>query len=309
MHGSQKLVSVTLALALALVSFSASLAAPVTQALPACVADPVTGKISGTVTAVDEAGGMVTVDTGGGAFCTVKISTDATHPIALLLGVYFGDLTSDSIVQALTDSQGCATTDGVSWTWADCAAPGAVQVKVTGVNPDGTYIAVNLTDGTPIASLVVSDPETQEKLNGALEELLVEWALEGDGNLMQVSDQVAALHEQGIGFGVLVKLFAIAQASGGTVTVEELLAQVQAGAGMGELFKTYGKPDKTGVGHVRQEVTDKGNGNGQGQHPGNGNLPPGQEKKADQTPKDKPDKVKETCNPNNGNGKGKPACR
>jgi hypothetical protein len=300
-------------MALVLVSFSAALAAPAAQALPPCVADPVTGKISGTVTAIDEATGAVTVDTGGGVLCTVKITTDATHPIALLLGVYFGDLTPDTLEQALTDSQGCATTDGVVWTWADCAAPGAVPVKVTGVNPDGTYIAVKLADGTPIPSLVVTDPETQEKLNGALEDLLVEWALEGDGNLMQVSDQVAALHDQGIGFGVLVKLFAIAQASGGTVTVEELLAQVQAGAGMGELFKTYGKPDKTGVGHVRQDVNDKGNGEGQqpgNDNPSNGNLPPGQEKKADQPAKVKPDKGKETCKPNNGNGngKGRPNC-
>ena len=313
MHRNQKVISIFLSAVFVLFTFSAALAAPAAQALPPCIADPVTGKISGTVTAVDAATGTVTVDTGGGVLCTVNITVDETHPIALLLGIYFGDLNSSTLEEALTNTGGCATPDGTTWTWADCVAAGAVPVRVTGVNPDGTFTAVIVADGTPIASLVVNDPATVEKLNGALETLAVDWALESDGNLLQVSDQVAALHDQGIGFGVLVKLFAIASASGGTVTVEELVAQVQSGVGMGELFKTYGKPDQTGVGHVRQELNDKGKdkdkekGNGLDKHqnPGNGNQPPGQDKKDNQAPKDKDNKVKKVCKSvTKGNGKG-----
>jgi len=73
---------------------------------------------------------------------------------------------------------------------------------------------------------------------------------------------VAELHEgQNLGFGEITKLLQIvveAQASctlegvNCDVTLEGLVAEYKAGAGMGELFKKYGKPGLLGVGHVRK---------------------------------------------------------
>jgi hypothetical protein len=181
---------------------------------------------------------------------------------------------------------------------------------VISVNPDGTYVAV-LADGTLITLVVPeTDTATVKKLNNALETLLVYWTVDALGNRVPVSDQIAALHDQGYGFGVLVKLFAISKASGGTVTVEYLLAQVQSGVGMGQLFKSYGKPPEVGVGHVRQqlknqETQETGNGWEKHQNPNNGNQPPGQDKKENKPPKDKGNKVKGVCKSvSKGNGKG-----
>jgi hypothetical protein len=91
----------------------------------------------------------------------------------------------------------------------------------------------------------------------------------------QLADEIAAYHEQGIGFGVLVKLYAMAEASqeacptgdtttdGSTnsedpactsVTVADLLTEFQSGKGMGQLFKEYGKPALLGVGHVKKAL-------------------------------------------------------
>ncbi len=76
--------------------------------------------------------------------------------------------------------------------------------------------------------------------------------------------------EEGLGFGVLVKLYAIADESeqacaaeaeeAGTetpdetcgVTVEELVELFEGGTGMGQIFQIYGRPSMLGVGHVRQ---------------------------------------------------------
>jgi hypothetical protein len=89
--------------------------------------------------------------------------------------------------------------------------------------------------------------------------------------------QIAQLHQDGMGFGVLVKLYAMAEASVKAcagqpaptgpvadpaqpattceaVTVEQLVSEFQGGAGMGQLFKTYGKPALLGVGQVRKAM-------------------------------------------------------
>jgi hypothetical protein len=95
----------------------------------------------------------------------------------------------------------------------------------------------------------------------------------------EVAEQIAAYHEQGVGFGVLVKLYAMAEASAAAcaaapaaenseparctaVTVEELVQAHQSGTGLGELFKTYGKPALLGVGHVLQELKKLQKGDG-----------------------------------------------
>jgi hypothetical protein len=213
--------------------------------------------------------------------CTVDVNIDESHPIALLLGQYFGDVNPETLTTALQEAMqnttGCAEdpeADGI-WTWVAADAErncpvGAQLVRVTSYDPtSGTYTAEPVAGGTPI-NLMIDDPTAAETVQGALEALLVEWALESDGNYQQVSDQIAAYHDDGMGFGVLVKLYAIAQESedcqepaegDGTactpVTVEELVALKLSGVGMGQIFKDYGKPDKTGVGHVRQDLSGK----------------------------------------------------
>ena len=77
----------------------------------------------------------------------------------------------------------------------------------------------------------------------------------------EFAEQIAMYHDEGIGFGVLVKLYAMAedavkacadlQVPGvvadptlpacEAVTVEQLVGEFQNGVGMGQLFKTYGK--------------------------------------------------------------------
>jgi hypothetical protein len=86
-----------------------------------------------------------------------------------------------------------------------------------------------------------------------------------------LEEEIAGYHEEGLGFGELVKLYAIAAESeeacaeeGGTqdseepcgVTVEELVEMVEGGTGMGQLFQMYGRPSMLGVGHVRQQLND-----------------------------------------------------
>ena len=81
------------------------------------------------------------------------------------------------------------------------------------------------------------------------------------------AEQIAAYHEDGMGFGVLVKFYAIAAESktaceGQTecvpVTVEELVAAFKSGTGIGNLFKDHGKPAVLGVGQLKNGNNGKG---------------------------------------------------
>ncbi len=329
MPKSYQYIATFMIFVVALVSFIPALAAPLAQD-PAPEPLPCAGtSVAGTVVAVDAATGTVTVELSDGTLCTVNINVDESHPIVLLLGRYFGDLSPSTLEEALSATQGCAYFDGTNWAWVPCGSEGAEPVKVTAYDPTtNTFTAVK-EDGTVI-TFSIDDPEAAAKVQGALETLAVEWALEGDGNLAQVSDQIAAYHEEGMGFGVLVKLYAIAQEQAancqtatpeaGTTcpTVEELVALFQSGVGMGQIFKDYGKPDKLGVGHVRQElnqdkVTGKdknkdktNNGRGKSGDDPSGdsqNLPPSVDKK------DKPPKanngLKGNCNAISKGGKPK----
>lgn len=121
---------------------------------------------------------------------------------------------------------------------------------------------------------------------------------------LTVEEEIAGFHRDGMGFGVLVKLYAMAEASklvcdaennagGGTptegetveacvpLTAAELVAAFKGGMGMGQLFKEHGKPALLGVGHVKKALNNLDT------------LPT--------LEKGKPDKVKS----NNGNGKKK----
>jgi hypothetical protein len=191
----------------------------------------------------------------------------------------------------------------------DCSTAGAAPVTVAGQNADGTF-SIKLADGT-LVNVPISDPTAAAKILAALKALAVIWNLDGTGDVLQVSDQIAMYHDQGIGFGVLVKLYFLA-ASAQTacladptspqcaVTVQSLVDEFKSGVGMGQLFRNHGgKPAGTGVGHVRNEKnkdkgTGIGNGNGNGDH-----QPPGQVN----------DKNKGLCKPHgNGKGNGKGSC-
>ncbi len=163
-------------------------------------AEPCTGTlVEGTVVHVDEETAVVTIQTEDG-YCTVTLRT-YDHPIVSLLSWFFDDVTVESLLDALENSES---------------------------------------------------------------DLTVSWVLVDDGFIKQVGDDIQDYHDQGIGFGVLVKLYAMAQESCTTeqnvevcdVPVDELVEQFLGGEGMGQLFKTYGKPSKLGVGHVRKAHLD-----------------------------------------------------
>lgn len=199
--------------------------------------------VSGTVVAADPTTGVVTLYSEVG-LCTVTLDDSYDHPIVALLGRYFGDVSVEGLMEALDLTQGCAVQVDQQWTWADCGAEGALPVTLVAENEDGTFTAV-AEDGTEIVLEVL---EGAEALAQALERLLVDWTLE-DGAVVQAGDQIAAYHRDGLGFGVLVKLYAMATTFG--PSVEELVAAFQSGVGMGELFQEYGRPALMGVGHVR----------------------------------------------------------
>ncbi len=86
-----------------------------------------------------------------------------------------------------------------------------------------------------------------------------------ESGLGPIGEKIAAYHEQGMGFGVLVKIFALVKASEEAcaaegapadctpLTDDELVTMFKE-EGMGALFKEYGKPALLGVGHVRKDL-------------------------------------------------------
>ncbi len=236
-----------------------------------CEGDTVTG----TVVAVDEEDGEITLDTGDGE-CTVTLDGEFDHPIVDLLGTYFSEANLDDLGDSLDAVQVCAHQDEETqeWALADCDAEGTVEVTVTAMNEDGTFQAT--TEDDEEITLSVEDEDDAEDLSGALDSLMVDWELDGEGGLVEAGEQIQAYHEDGMGFGVLVKLYSMAAASqeecegeaeaeaeteddgDGTcgVTVEELVEQFQSGTGLGQLYKEHGKPELRGVGHVRQSIKD-----------------------------------------------------
>jgi hypothetical protein len=110
-------------------------------------------------------------------------------------------------------------------------------------------------DETPVNPEDVETPEPDETDNG----------------LGPVGEEIAAYHEEGMGFGVLVKIYAMVEASeqacaaveegdvteeeGCTpLTADELITAFKGGTGLGVLFKEHGKPALLGVGHVKNEL-------------------------------------------------------
>ena len=220
--------------------------------------------VAGTVVDVDEAG-TVTVETDAG-LCTVMLDGEYEHPTYGLIGSYFGDVNTGELREALDALQGWATQDEEGeWSWSDEEDGSAATVLSVVDNEDGTY-SIELAvegQGEPVV-LTTEDAEWADALAAALETLIVDWRLEvddeGDVNVVEVADDVGDYHEDGFGFGQLVKVYAIAAESAEAcadeegpcgVTVEELVAALESGTGMGQLFEEYGKPSVLGVGHLR----------------------------------------------------------
>ena len=243
-------------------------------------AEPCAGdSVAGTVVAVDEDTGVVTVQTDDGTLCTVTVAEgDYDHPIVNLLGRYFDSVDADDLTDALEDTQVWVVCDdeGVC-ELAEEDDEGAVQGTVTGVseNDDGTYRLEIVVEGEDEPLEVdTDDADLAGDLEDALAALWVDWELdEGEDGptVVDAADEIAQLHEDGMGFGVIVKLYAMAAASQAEceaeapdeaeadeedepcgVTVDELVEAFQSGTGLGQLFKEYGKPSLLGVGHVRK---------------------------------------------------------
>jgi len=298
--------SMVIFLALALLTLTAFsvMAAPQEDVIEACAE----GDISGTVVAVDPDSNTVTIHTSGGVLCTVTINS-YDHPIINLLGMYFGadDLDAESLIEALEkvidNPTTCAVHDTLTdtWTWQkDCLVGETVTVLST--DEMGNVVA-RTSDGTIITFM--TDAVFVDGISGEIAKVLAEWSVDETGGMVQVIDQIAAYHADGMGFGVLVKLYALADASE-NVTVEELVADFQSGMGMGQIFKEYGKPSKTGVGHVRHNKDKIGNGPPQEVSDDGDQLD-----QKNNVKKPKPDKQnKGICKPkpNNGKAKGRPDC-
>lgn len=268
---------------------------------PACTGESVTG----TVVAVDAESGEVTFELEDGSLCTAQVSQDFEHPITSLLGSYFSDLNLDELedhAENLLIELYCDEGEECS---PDGGDSDPINARITGVtdNGDGTwtieFVYTNEAGEEVTGTFTTSDPflpvgwaESLEAVQGTFP-----LSMDGEGNslLAGAGDQIEALHEDGMGFGVIVKLFAMAEqaemACEGTsgepdpeaefdpcqVDVESLVAAFQEGTGLGQLFQLYGRPSILGVGHVR----NAGNGNGTPpdhacgywRNHGNGSLP------------------------------------
>lgn len=280
------------------------------EPLPICEGDTVTG----TVVAIEEENDLIIIDVDGDGEgdCTASVSSDYDHPIVALLGAYFSDVSTEDIADALESTQVCAVQDEDTGDWATYTpaegeeCPGEV-VTVTGENEDGTFTGQTSgeegaegEEGTPGEEIILTagDEDTAADLTEALDTLSADWELNEDGSVADAGDDIAQYHEDGYGFGVIVKVYAIAAEYEGVctteepvddgsepvadepvadgeepaaeetcgVTIEELFAMIDDGAGLGELFQVYGKPSLLGVGHVRNGG-DGSSGSGDG---GNG---------------------------------------
>lgn len=223
---------------------------------PECTGEDVTG----VVVAVDETTGEITLYQEDGTFCTVvKNLEDYDHPVIDIIGEFFEKVSLEDLATNLESLQTwvvCDTNDPPNCVFAAEGDEGAVPSTVVGVedNGDGSYTITILVDGV-LQTFITDDPGSYQDY---LDNLTVTFGLvtDKDGNtfINDGAEQIGALHDDGMGLGVLVKLFMMADMYG--VPVEELIARFQSGEGLGQLFKdeSLGKPDILGVGHVFKEL-------------------------------------------------------
>ncbi len=246
----------------------------------AFAADPVPpcpgAEVSGTVVAVDMATNTVTIDTGSG-LCTVSIQAAEAatgQPIVKLLGQVFDRVHIAALGTTLLDTQAWLVLDSSTHTWSvgQQTDPGAVVGQLISVTPnsDGTFTLQYKVEGqTDPVSIVTTDSALADRLTADLQALKVQWSLQA-GVAQDAGQQITALHDDGIGFGVLVKFFSLAQksmegcttASPATptcgVTVQQLVDTFRSGTGIGLIFKQFGRPDFMGLGQAKQSLKDDG---------------------------------------------------
>ena len=251
----------------------------VEDALPACEGDEF-GNISGVVVEVNEEEGFIVLDVSEDTepvLCTLGLDdNNYDHPIVTLLDAYFG-YDSETYLETYMDLLGattvCAVDDEGTWGLADPiveVCEDEVKITITGVDGEGNFIAENQ-DGEPV-DFVVDDEEVATALTEVLDALIIEVVVDEDGVIEDVGDDIVGYHDDGIGFGELVKIYAIAgeaaeacQEAGDVplaegdfdpceITVEFLVAAFNEGMSMGEMFAEYGKPSLLGVGHVRKAL-------------------------------------------------------
>ena len=244
-------------------------------------------EVSGTVVAVDEELNLVTIDQGEGNLCNVQLDGEWDHPVTALLGSYFDDAdaaTLSAAMESLSIQIECETPDGGEEACDLSDSPEATSATILSVDEDGfgNYIVevlIETPEGEETKTFLYSnDSETAQGWIDALAALDVSWTLgldeEGNPVLVEVGDEIAAYHEDGWGFGQLVKVYSIAseaeKACAGadpeltgdsevdfcSVTVDGLLAEFESGGGWGALFKEYGKPALLGVGHIRNAMKE-----------------------------------------------------
>ena len=244
----------------------------------AFAADPVPPcpgtEVSGTVVAIDMATNTVTIDTGSG-LCTVSIQAAEAasgQPIVQLLGQVFDRIHIAALGTTLMDTQAWLVFDTSTSTWSvgQQTDPGAVVGQLISVTPnaDGTFTLQYKVEGqTDPVSIVTSDTALADRLTADLQALKVQWTLLA-GVAQDSGQQIATYHDEGMGFGVLVKFYSLAQKSmeGCTtatpatptcgVTVQQLVDAFRSGTGIGLIFKEYGRPDFMGVGQAKQSLKD-----------------------------------------------------
>jgi hypothetical protein len=227
---------------------------------PECTGEDVTG----VVVAVDETTGEITLLTGAGTFCTlVKRTGEYDHPVIDLLGEFFEKVSLEELAEdAATNLENlqawvvCDPLDPAVCVFGEETDLGAFSSTVVGVEDlgGGLYEITILVEGV-LQTFTTDDPGSYQDI---LENIKVTFGLvtDKDGNtfLNDGADQIGAYHDDGMGLGVLVKLFAMSDAFG--IPVEELIARFNDGEGLGQLFKDefLGKPDYLGVGHVFKEL-------------------------------------------------------
>jgi hypothetical protein len=259
--------------------------------------EPEETTIEGIVIAVE--GGQATIQLSDGSAMVVNIADagEYEHPIVELLNEYFSGAGAEDWAAALEELGNAVG-----------------EFKALALVDDGTgnmVWQVTLMDNSVVT---ITDPELAEAL-GVLNVSLTGTVDGETGEVTvttEVGGQIQEYHENGFGFGVLVKLYAIADT--GVASVEELAGLFKdEGWGMGQIFKEYGKPELLGAGHVKQALGEAGKGKlknkgqeeegetlesssqdqDQNGNPNNPNKP------------DKPGKTKEKSNNGKANGKNK----
>ena len=209
--------------------------------------------------------------------------------------------------------EGCVVSTGnpPTYAWIDCAGS-EPNARIVAIENDTVSVLLLDAEGNVIGFADIMDSLLADEFDDQLSLPTADWEVDGQGNVLNTADDIEALHEEGLGFGVIVKLYSLAQRAQEqclaqatsqessqsedpnavdpcTMDVNYLVEQFKTNhIGLGQLYKLTGleKPDLLGVGHVRKADMTNGDGdgdNGEGETPtstkfqglgrGHGNTP------------------------------------